>query len=512
MSGNSRDIAAGHPFKGRHGPTIALERLVAEARRGSVEPFLELILRDPHLSAMGTSIDYRRVLQPGTIDADRLVRHGRGAVRDYVKTRGDLLRRTFRRRLEPELADVLCLKLRSLGRALEGTPPAPGADASLRPRPSHEVRQLFGRQSRELPLEPVVGARVVHGSGDAEADVARFAWQLAPRGERAAASCSARIEVGRSVFVGDCDVLPPDGARPIRSQVLLKGVGPTPYAGNRYSGRVSGAFTLVQGQRDWELSALLWGGGVPVYRPLALIALPYWEWHPRMGWRPLCVYARCPLENLRVSDLLVLGARRRRVVLNNLRGKLAALAGLAPGEVSGFDVARFFTARLGRIAGLFEGGRTLGGMCFFHGMLHPQNVSLLGEVVDFSESPGLVGSRRGLVAEYARSAYTDHRCKVPPALMEARTERAVFQFLVGWFVWQLGEVMARRELPRADILKAIFNRAYWQGRDGAEARDVREVLESSRAPFSEHVPQKLTVWWSKEDSLGLPPSSRVQVA
>jgi hypothetical protein len=88
----------------------------------------------------------------------------------------------------------------------------------------------------------------------------------------------------------------------------------------------------------------------------------------------------------------------------------------------------------------------------------------------------------------------------------------VFQFLVGWFVWQLGEVMARRELPRADILKAIFNRAYWQGRDGAEARDVREVLESSRAPFSEHVPQKLTVWWSKEDSLGLPPSSRVQVA
>jgi hypothetical protein len=167
---------------------------------------------------------------------------------------------------------------------------------------------------------------------------------------------------------------------------------------------------------------------------------------------------------------------------------------------------------MGRIAGLFEGGRTFGNMCFFHGMLHPQNVSLLGEMVDFSESPGLIGSRRGLIAEYVKSAYTDPSCKGPPAFMEAKTERAVFQYLVGWFLWQLGEVMATRELPRADILKAIFNRAYWQGRDGMRAQDVREVLESSRAPFSEHMPKKLTAWWSKNDSLGLPPTSLVQIA
>ena len=191
-------------------------------------------------------------------------------------------------------------------------------------RPSQSVANLFRRHAYVVPLTSVRGATLL-SSDDPEAGACRYAWRMSTRHDRPSpVIATARIEVGRSVFVDDVDVDPRTGAvrrartnlRPghIRTQVVVKGVGPTRYVDNRFSRRTSGALTLPQGLRDWQHSTALARGGVPVYRPLELILLPYCDWHPHMGWRPMAIYARLPLENLRVSDLEVLPrtcARRR---------------------------------------------------------------------------------------------------------------------------------------------------------------------------------------------------------
>ena len=60
----------------------------------------------------------------------------------------------------------------------------------------------------------------------------------------------------------------------IATQIIVKGVGPTRYANNRFSRRASGSLTLLQAERDWVHSEALARGGVPVYRPLELALLP----------------------------------------------------------------------------------------------------------------------------------------------------------------------------------------------------------------------------------------------
>jgi hypothetical protein len=180
----------------------------------------------------------------------------------------------------------------------------------------------------------------------------------------------------------------------LRTLLNYQRVGPTRYSDNRFSKRASGVFTLPQGERDWQNSEVLARGGVPVYRPLELALLPYCDWHPQMGWRPMAIYARLPLENLRVSDLEVLPERKKREVVGELRSKLAALSGVAIGGITEATLVQFFVARLGRIAGLFDSGRTFGGRPFFHGFLHPQNVSLLGEMVDLGEGRFVSGRRQ----------------------------------------------------------------------------------------------------------------------
>ena len=184
------------------------------------------------------------------------------------------------------------------------------------------------------------------------------------------------------VFADDVDVNPRTGEvlparavrRPnhIRTQVLVKGVGPTPYAGNRFSARASGVFTLPVGKRDWEHSERLARGGVPVYRPLELSLLPYCDWHPSMGWRPMVVYARLPLREPADLTSQLMSAEGRRHTIDEVASKLAALAHVAPSRMTPARVLRFLVARLGRIAGLFESGRTFAGQPFFHGFLHPQ--------------------------------------------------------------------------------------------------------------------------------------------
>jgi uncharacterized protein YdiU (UPF0061 family) len=291
--------------------------------------------------------------------------------------------------------------------------------------------------------------------------------------------------VGRSVFVDDVDVDPRTGTvrrarttlRPghIRTQVVVKGVGPTRYVDNRFSRRTSGALTLPQGLRDWQHSTALARGGVPVYRPLELILLPYCDWHPHMGWRPMAIYARLPLENLRVSDLEVLPRTRARDAIRDVLSKLAALGGDPSRGLSDHDLIRFFVARAGRIAGLCEAGRTFGGRPFFHGFLHPQNVSLLGELVDLGEGRFVNGARE-LSAAYAASGYVDPARNWTRTIRQARREVALFHQIARRFARLVTQIMRPPPARRPRGLDALFWRSHRDGRAGLRADRVPDLL------------------------------------
>src|SRR5688572_5497820 len=126
---------------------------------------------------------------------------------------------------------------------------------------------------------------------------------------------------------------------------------------------------------------------------------PYLEWHSGKGWKPIGVYARRGDENLRLSDLEHMTEDRKRLLVERLRNKIAALQG---GPADALDVMRFFARRAGRAAHVFEGAD--GGRAYFHGMLHEQNISLLGEIVDLGKGRFVEG-QDGLRAAFAKSVY-----------------------------------------------------------------------------------------------------------
>ena len=471
------------PYRGEFGAAIDFERLVAAKEARVREHLLSALLSDPHLADLDRDLRFADALlasQRGTFDGAAFLDRGRLAIGAYVQRAGPWLRTVFTR---DEHVDLCLLhKLVSLVSSLD---PAPRAAPPPALTPSQRVKEVFGRAAHCVPLAPICGATLLH-SDRALAGRSLYAFRLSTSADRPSASLgTARPDVGRSVFVDDVDVdprtgafLPADGEPReghVPTQIVIKGVGPTAYANNRFSPRASGCLTLLQGERDWAHSELLARGGVPVYRPLELTLLPYCEWHPEMGWRPLVIYARLPLENLRVSDLQLLSLSRRRAVIATLRMKLAACAGVRTRRITGADLVRFFAARLGRIAGLCESGCTFGGRPFFHGVLHAQNISLLGELADLGEGR-FVNDSRELDAAYAASDYVNPESTWSPAVQRASREATLFRYATHLFAGLVATVLNPiEERPRRE-LDALFWRSHGEGAAGLRADHIERLL------------------------------------
>lgn len=487
---STASLAEGHPFRGEYGPVLDLAKLTRQARAGRPKALLKALGKDPHLAAIGGRLDLSgqlRQAHEGTFSRERFMRRSDAIVRDYVRANESSLAAIYRRSEPQALRQLIARKLDTLAFLLEGPGEKPNARGRLRPKSSEATSALFGRsKAYTLALAPAEGLQPIFGGDTA---VQRYGWLIAKRGQKGQAHATARVEVGRAGFLADVALpLGENASGPGKAELLTqpidKGLGPTRYAGNRFSKRNSGVFTLMQGERDLELSQRLIAGGVPTYRPDGLLALPYWDWHPQMGWRPMAKYGRVPEENLRVSDLKLLSARQRRGVVRSLRAKIAAASGSPIEQISDLDVVRFFAARLGRIAGLFEGGKTFGGERFFHGMLHIANVSLMGEMVDFSESPGFFRSRKAWLGAYAESAYRKPKHRFPGWLQEAKSEEAVFRFVLAHFTVGIEGGLKRDEVAPGSLVNAIYKRARREGLAGKRADSAADVLASARRPLA----------------------------
>jgi hypothetical protein len=472
------------PYRGEFGAAIDFGRLAVAKEARERGDLLAALLSDPHLAELDRDLRFADAVlasQRGRFDGSAFLDRGQLAIGGYVRRAGPWLRTVFTR---DEHVD-LCLqhKLVSLIGSLDSAPRAAPPPAAL--KPSQRVKEVFGRAACCVPLTPVRGATLLHGDR-ASAGRCLYAFRLSTPADGPSASLgTARLDVGRSVFVDDVDLDPRTGAvlpaaserreGHVPTQILIKGVGPTPYANNRFSPRASGCLTLLQGERDWAHSEQLARGGVPVYLPLELALLPYCDWHPQMGWRPLVIYARLPLENLRVADLQLFSLSRRRAVIATLRAKLAACAGVPARRITGADLVRFVAARLGRIAGLCESGCTFDGRPFFHGVLHSQNISLLGELVDLGEGR-FVGDSLELDAAYAASDYVNPGSTWSPAVQRGRREATLFRYAAHLFAGLAATVLESVEgRPRRE-LDALFWRSHGEGAAGLRADRVESVL------------------------------------
>ena len=474
------------PFRGHFGPPADLSYLAARNIAGDSAPLLDALFQDPHFVELDRDLRLADVLvlaRRRPFDIDAFLDRGRRAIAAYVRRAHPALSLAFTR--DPSNIHVILeQKLLALGQALlqAGVPQNPLTPLT----PSRAVTDLFRRLSYVVPLTRVRGATLLY-SGTAAAGVVRYAWRLSTPGDPPSrAAATARAEVGGSVFVDDVDVDPRTGvlrraratrrAGQIRTQVIVKGVGPTRYANNRFSRRSSGASTWPQGERDWHHSEALARGGVPVYRPLELTLLPYFDWHPVLGWRPWTIYARLPLENLRVSDLEVLPRTRAREAIREVRSKVAALSGDPARALTDADLVCFFVARMGRIAGLCEGGRTFDGRPFFHSYLHAQNVSLLGELVNVGDGR-FVRDRRELRATYAASAYVKPGRNWTPAIRRAGREAALFHQIARRFTRLVTRIMASFPACPPRGLDVLFWRSHRDGLAGLRADRVDDLLE-----------------------------------
>jgi hypothetical protein len=469
------------PYRGEFGETADFAQVGENA--SDRERFLAMLLRDPHLAELDHDLNFAEMILAaqggGMLDIASFLDRARLAIDLYVRRAGNHLTTVFAR--DPNVG--LCLEQKvaafaySVNSATNGAAPPPL-------KASQRVKHIFGRGAYYAPLTAVRAATVLNSErGDTASS--QYAFRLStPADAPSEAMGTARSEVGRSVYVDDIDFDPRSGTlHPadcdhrsgcIKTQIIVKGVGPTRYANNRFSPKVNGGLTWLQGQRDWAHSEALARGGVPVYRPLELVLLPYCDWHPSMGWRPLVSYARLPLENLRISDLELLSWSKRRTVIISLRAKVAALADVPARRISAAQLVRFFVARLGRIAGLCEAGRTFDGRPFFHAFLHRQNVSLLGELVDLGEGR-FVNDAHELGEAYARSNYVVDRAW-SSAIRGAGREAVPFQHLAHLFAALVAPVLAPGERQPATELDRLFWHAHAEGATGLPAADVDTLL------------------------------------
>ena len=196
----------------------------------------------------------------------------------------------------------------------------------------------------------------------------------------------------------------------------------------------------------------------------------------KWGGGPWQSTARLPLENLRVSDLDLLPPTRARGAIAEVRSKLAALSDDPAHGLTDADLVRFFVVRLGRIAGLCEAGPTFDGRPFFHGFLHPQNVSLLGELVDLGEGRFVRGPRE-LVAAYAASGYVNPSRAWTRAIRRGRREAALFHQIARRFARLVTRVMVPGPARPPRGLDALFWRSHRDGRAGLRADRVQDLMQ-----------------------------------
>jgi len=429
------------PFLKQLGPRMGLERFVVELAEG--KPF----------DAAAFRAAAQRAVEAGGVQAT-------GEAKDYVG------KAEWLQKFEAlEMAFSAPKGARSLGLPTENLS-------------SHRLAQLMGpKDTRVLSMQPVPGARVLQVSETVElpggGTRAEVALELYGRmlGEGPGSGLAHR-EVGRAVLGPHTQH--PNGAT---TSDVLKGVGPTPFANNQFNSKATGSFPLPEAVRDWQKTETLRRAGVAVYEPVAIVGLPYMEWSKSEGWRPLAVFVRRARENLRVSDLEHLSRAQKRTLVAELKGKIEAeltQAGRAQ-TLTDVDVIKTFVERMGRTAGIFQGG--IGnGQYFFHGMLHNQNVSLLGEIPDVGNSEGVERSREAMQRNWAKSNYAwwPDRLKEYTWLKGSSVETALFYRLSYLVNQHLGQVTGGG-LSEAQ-LKELFGKAYREGRRGVSAADPTKTL------------------------------------
>ena len=472
---------AGEAAKVRAAPTLA-------ARQQAAERFLQTLYRDPYLRALGGRMHLERWLADlaagKDFDRARFRAEAAAAVAQHTELTADVGSAELKQKLE-----VLELAF-TAPRAGPGAARAPPIDAAEVGRnPAAEI--LGTKDTRVLSMEAVPGAKVLYVSdrvalpdGASREAVALdlYGRYLVPTGSAGHGELRAGLahrEVGRAVL--GPPRLHPSGSE---SADVLKGVGPTPYANNenRFNHKATGTFPLPEAVRDWERSEVLRRGGVAVYEPVAIVALPYAEWSESEGWRPVAVYVRRPRENLRVSDLDHLSRAQKRTLVGSLRGKIEAeLRSAGRSEaISDADVIRHFVERVGRTAGLFQGG--LGeGRYFFHGMLHDQNVSLMGEMVDIGNGEGFQKTRAEMREAWKTSAYAWWPKSLPKYRdLRGDVETAVFRKMITTYNESLASATGGG-LSEAE-LSEIFAKSYREGRRGLSANDATTLLTVRASP------------------------------
>ena len=466
---------AGEAEKVRSAPTPA-------ARQQAAERFRQLLYRDPFLKAVGGRMHLERWLADlaagKPFDGARFRTAAAAAIAQHTDLTADVGVAELKQKLE---VLELAFTTRSNGPLPARGPPLDAAEVARNPA----AAILGPRDTRVMSMESVPGAKVLYvsdrvalPSGGSREAVALdlYGRYLVPTGSEGRGDLRAGLahrEVGRAVL--GPPRLHPSGSE---SADVLKGVGPTPYANNenRFNHKATGTFPLAEAVRDWERSETLRKGGVAVYEPVAIVALPYAEWSETEGWRPVAVYVRRPRENLRVSDLDHLSRSQKRALVESLRGKIEAelkTAGRTE-AISDADVIRHFVERVGRTAGLFQGG--LGkGRYFFHGMLHDQNVSLMGEMVDIGNGEGFQKTRAEMRAAWSTSAYAWWPKSLPQYRdLRGDVETAVFRKMISTFNKGLASATGGG-LSEAE-LSEIFAKSYREGRRGLSANDAKTLL------------------------------------
>ncbi|MGE0710090.1 MAG: hypothetical protein AB7N76_31705 [Planctomycetota bacterium] len=475
------------------------------ARQQASERFLKTLYRDPYLKELGPRMHLERFVSALAAGEPFDAAAFRAAAKDAVARHQNLTADVGVAELTQKMQVVeLAFTTRRAG---PGAPRGPPVDAGEFAR--HDMAEVLNKgDTKLLSMERVPGASVLllndRVSLPGEGSRTELALDLYGRvltgeggGHGDLRGGLAHREVGRAV-------LSPTRTHPLGAETadVLKGVGPTPFAGNRFNSKATGTFPLPEAVRDWNQTETLRKAGVAIYEPVAIVALPYMEWSASEGWRPVAVYVRRPRENLRVSDLDHLSDAKKRLLLEKLRGKMQAeLTGVGRADaLSDVDVVRMFVERMGRTAGIFQGG--IGeGRYYFHGMLHDQNVSLMGEIVDVGNSDGVLESREAMRKAWEASNYTWWPEKLKEYKdLKGNVETAVLFRLARRYNEALKSVTGGG-MSEAELTE-LFKAAYREGRRGVSASDPKLTL---RARTPEAVAKKLdelrrpdgTVEWSK---------------
>ncbi|MEZ6188726.1 MAG: hypothetical protein R3F62_27455 [Planctomycetota bacterium] len=473
---------AQHPFGGEvldlNAEVQAIRQAeTLEARQAAAGRLSETLYKDPYLAELGPRMGLERhladLVHGRPFDAEGFRADGQRAVEAGGIGSADVGK--------PELLQ----KLEVLDMALSAPKGAPSVQlANLNVEEARLARVLGTNGVKTLSLQPVPGARVVQlsetvalpGTGPREA----LALELYGRvlgesaGEGVLRPGLAHREVGRAV-------LGPPVPHPLGAETadVLKGIGPTPGRRARTASTPRRpAPSLPEAVRDWQKTETLRRAGVAIYEPVAIVALPYMEWSKSEGWRPVAVFVRRARENLRVSDLDHMSRQQKARLLAELKAKLEAeLRGVGRTQpLSDGEVIRAFVERMGRTAGIFQGG--IGqGRFFFHGMLHDQNVSLLGEIPDVGNSDGEQRSRQAMQRAWEGSNYTwwPDQLKEYASLKGATVETALFHRLAHLYNQHLAPVAQGGGMSEAEVLE-LFGKAYREGRRGVSAADPRRTL------------------------------------